>query len=41
MRGFPKPPARTTIKTVGAGGVNPVDERKQKLNRRVTIRVRY
>ncbi|GIE76065.1 hypothetical protein Aph02nite_20150 [Actinoplanes philippinensis] len=32
---------RTTIKTVGAGGVNPVDEHNQKLNRRVTIRVRY
>jgi hypothetical protein len=26
---------------IGAGGVNPVDERNQKLNRRVTIKVRY
>ncbi len=32
---------RTPIRTVGAGGVNPVSNKSQRLNRRVTITVRF
>ncbi|WP_067501180.1 fibronectin type III domain-containing protein [Actinoplanes sp. TFC3] len=32
---------RTPIRVVGAGGVDPVNQKKQNLNRRVTIVVRY